>query len=43
MTEKPNKTPTTTAVTPRAIVSGRYNMMCGGARGAPAVVAAHLY
>jgi hypothetical protein len=43
--KKPNKAPepTTTAVTPRAIVSGRYDMMCGGARGAPAVVAAHLY
>ena len=44
MKKKPNKAPepTTTAVTPRASVLWNYDMMCGGARVAPAVVVAHL-
>ena len=41
--KKPNKAPepTTTAVTPRAFMSGVFGLVTG-ARGAPAVVVAHL-
>ena len=41
--EKPNKAPepTTTAVTPRAFMSEVFELVTG-ARGAPAVVVAHL-
>jgi len=34
--------PTTTAVTPRAMVCWNHHTICGGARVAPAVVVAHL-